>query len=290
MKRLSSLFSRSTPTTPFQILSDLHLEHSDQYATFDLPISAPNLILAGDIGRLADYDAYLGFLVRRTTLFERVFLVLGATEFHGLSFNAGIAAAKRLEAEPALKGKLILLHQQKYDLPGTNLSVLGCTLWSRIPESAAAAVVARVPDFRNIEHWSVEAQNAAHADDVSWLKSQVSANRRFAGEIALDGRPERSLLVVTHHAPAMRECNAPWAVDSPWCSAGATDLLAGWDWTGVRTWVFGCTHWTTDFVVFGVRAVSNQRGVQEGGELAGEEKKKKKAATVFDVRRVIQAG
>ncbi|KAF2805915.1 uncharacterized protein BDZ99DRAFT_466230 [Mytilinidion resinicola] len=293
MKRLSSLFSRTSRTSrtaPFQILSDLHLEHSNQYASFDLPISAPNLILAGDIGRLADYDAYLGFLVRRTTLFERVFLVLGATEFHGLSFYAGIAAARRLEAEPALKGKLILLHQRKYDLPGTNLSVLGCTLWSQIPESAAAAVVAKVPDFSLIERWSVEAHNAAHADDVSWLKSQVSANRRFAGEIALDGQPERSLLIVTHHAPALRECHAPWAVDTPWCTASATDLLAGWDWTGVKTWVFGCTHWTNDFVVFGVRAVSNQRGLEEGGDFAGERTKKKKGATEFDVRRVIQVG
>ncbi|OCK78883.1 hypothetical protein K432DRAFT_383548 [Lepidopterella palustris CBS 459.81] len=287
MRRISALLTFSRPTAPtFQILSDLHLEVDAQYASFDLPVCAPNLILAGDIGRLIDYTAYLGFLVRRTQLYERVFLVLGNHEFHGASFSAGIEAAQRLEREPALKGKLILLHQRRYDVPGSNVSVLGCTLWSRIPDEARDAVTARIKDFSKITRWSCDAHNGAHADDVSWLKSQVSANRKLAGQIHV-GEPERQLLVVTHYAPNMRECSAPWQVGMPWSSAFATELLNGWDWSGVKLWVFGHTHYTTEFTKWGVRAVSNQRGyVGEGGgeaEIKGTEKK-----NVYNVRKVVR--
>ncbi|KAF5867400.1 putative ser thr protein phosphatase superfamily protein, partial [Botrytis fragariae] len=61
----------------FQILSDLHLEVCSQYYTFSIAPVAPYLILAGDIGRLIDYEGYLAFLAKQTAQFEKVFLVLG---------------------------------------------------------------------------------------------------------------------------------------------------------------------------------------------------------------------
>ncbi|KAJ4331393.1 hypothetical protein N0V95_009893, partial [Ascochyta clinopodiicola] len=62
MNRLTTLFH---PTLPLQILSDLHLNHTNQYPTFHIPASAPTLLLAGNIGRLIDYPLYLSFLTRR---------------------------------------------------------------------------------------------------------------------------------------------------------------------------------------------------------------------------------
>ncbi|KAL4864000.1 hypothetical protein BDV12DRAFT_176839, partial [Aspergillus spectabilis] len=60
----------------FQILSDPQLEANEPYRAFNIPPRSPNLILAGDIGRLADFDDYLHFLQQQTARFERVFLVL----------------------------------------------------------------------------------------------------------------------------------------------------------------------------------------------------------------------
>ena len=40
-------------------MCDLHLEVGQQYLIFDFDVTAPNLILAGDIGRLIDYESYV---------------------------------------------------------------------------------------------------------------------------------------------------------------------------------------------------------------------------------------
>jgi metallophosphoesterase superfamily enzyme len=126
---IRSLHRRSS----FQILSDLHLEVNRQYSSFDIPVRPSRLILAGDIGRLVDYDEYREFLRRQTERFEMVFLVLGNHEFYSTSFAAGLEKARQLEKEPSLNGRLIILHQKRYDLPNSHLTILGCTLWSNIP-------------------------------------------------------------------------------------------------------------------------------------------------------------
>ena len=96
-------------TVPFQVLSDLHLEVGQQYPTFDFPTTAPNLILAGDIGLLSNYEAYLDFLHNQTERYDRVFLVLGNHELYGLDFATALSTAKKLEKEPRLGGKLSFL-------------------------------------------------------------------------------------------------------------------------------------------------------------------------------------
>ena len=92
-----------------QVLSDLHLEVGHQYSSFDFPTTAPNLILAGDIGLLSNYEAYLDFLHNQTERYDRVFLVLGNHELYGLDFATALSTAKKLEKEPRLGGKLSFL-------------------------------------------------------------------------------------------------------------------------------------------------------------------------------------
>lgn len=93
------------PSPLFQYMSDLHLEVGQQYLTFDFDPRAPYLILAGDIGRLVDYESYLAFLRKQMARYERVFLVLGNHEFYGTSFEAGVARARAAwRRNPALTG------------------------------------------------------------------------------------------------------------------------------------------------------------------------------------------
>lgn len=87
------IFRRSTHNAgsyKFQYMSDLHLEVGQQYSTFDFPPTAPYLILAGDIGRLIDYDKLLLFLTKQTSRFDAVFYVLGNHEFYGTSRSKGL--------------------------------------------------------------------------------------------------------------------------------------------------------------------------------------------------------
>ncbi|KAK8228422.1 Ser/Thr protein phosphatase [Phyllosticta capitalensis] len=281
MQRIYSLLGFSQSPS-FQILSDLHLEVGQQYSSFDIPASAPYLILAGDIGRLKDYDAFLEFLRRQTERFKTVFLVLGNHEFYDISFEKGLEVARQLEQEPCLHNKLVLLHRRAHRIPDSSVTVLGCTLWSAIPEDARKAVAGAVSDFSKIESWSVDRHNEAHEADVAWLRSQVESAAK-----------DDALLVATHHAPCLQLTSSPRHVGSPWTSAFATDLLGSAVaastacWGAVRVWVFGHTHYSTTFKVNGTRVVSNQRGyVIPGLRVLGDEKGSRKHT--FDVSRTIR--
>ncbi|KAF1951786.1 hypothetical protein CC80DRAFT_495925 [Byssothecium circinans] len=247
-----------------QFMSDLHLEIGQQYMSFDFPTTAPFLVLGGDIGRLVDYDGYLAFLQRQATRYERVFLVLGNHEFYGMSYGEGLERAGQLVCEPALAGKTTLLQQGRYelDLPGARVIILGCVLWSRIAAESAERVAMAVSDFKQIRGWTVDAHNAAHAADLAWLQAEMECIQR---EKSGERERERVVVVITHHAPLVRGTASPRHDDSPYRSAFATDLLCrhgiGADCNRVKFWVFGHTHWTTDFAAAsGVRLVSNQRG------------------------------
>ncbi|KAF2181354.1 hypothetical protein K469DRAFT_262313 [Zopfia rhizophila CBS 207.26] len=309
MKRLSGLFS--SPKISFQIISDLHLSHDFQYLTFHIPVTAPYLILAGNIGRLIDYEAYLSFLIRRSQLYERVFLVLGSLEFHGIDIPAGLELGRKMEAEDRLKGKLVLLDRRRFDIPDTSISLLGCTLWSRIPSSAESAVRKKIPEFdkeQGIKDWSVAKHNAVHQIDLKWLKGEVDANRRFAGSFtstpdsnAFGGLTDsytsspsssgnRTLIVITSFAPELRDALQPWQIDSPWSSAYGTELLRGWDWSGVKLWVCGSTGRTGEFKKYGVKVVSNQRGMvgEEVKGLLRDGLTEKERRGLFDVTRIVK--
>jgi hypothetical protein len=146
---------------------------NQQYPLFEVPACSKYLVLAGDVGRLQDYDGYLAFLQKQTDTFELVFLVLGNHEFYNDTFQSGLERARNLEHEPILNGRLILLHQRRYDIPGSPVTVLGCTLWSRIPEESRDIVAAKIQDFKKINSWTIDSHNAAHESDLAWLQSQA---------------------------------------------------------------------------------------------------------------------
>lgn len=228
LSRLKTRISR-TPSKPpasksdpglFQFMSDLHLEVGHQYASFDFPATAPYLILGGDIGRLIDYDAYLEFLSRQAARYERVFLVLGNHEFHGMDFDSGVSTARKLEGEDVLGGKLCLLHRGREELLDGKAIVLGCPLWSMIPDQFADVVRPRVKDFQKITDWSVQRHNEAHEADLQWLRAEVNSLSHDSGKV---------VVVVTHHAPSIQETSRPAQVNGPQTCAFATDLLSEGD-------------------------------------------------------------
>lgn len=285
MDKFRWFFTRYSPSTTFQIQSDLHLEVGQQYSSFIIPPSAPYLILAGDIGRLIDYEPYLAFLAEQTAKFEKVFLTLGNHEFYGLSFLAGLEKARQLEKEAVLNGRLTLLHQRRFDIPNSNIAILGCTLWSAVPVEAREVVRTKVKDFEEIKGWTVDDHNASHKADLVWLRNEA-LNIQQQNKSRLKGEQARNILVVTHHAPSIQETSSPKNIGNPWTSAFATDLLGDDCWSELKAWVFGHTHFTTQFEKNGIKVLSNQRGYVLPGSL-GEERVVRDGKKVFDVRKVV---
>ncbi|KAF9694071.1 hypothetical protein EKO04_008039 [Ascochyta lentis] len=299
MNRLTTLFQPST--TPLQILSDLHLDNENQYPTFHIPAAAPTLLLAGNIGRLIDYPLYLSFLARRCTVHEKVFLVLGHLEFSGLEYTDALQLAHALEKEPAMRGRLEVLYRTRSEIvvSGAKVVVLGCSLWSRIPEGDESAVRRKCGEFAESGiggAWSVERHNQEHERDVRWLKRQVEKAAR--PPVGTDGKrvsgfqaqAHTHVVVVTAFAPDLRDALEPWQVDAPWSSAYGTDLLSGDEWAGVRLWVCGTTGRTCEFKKGGTTVVSNQRG-REGEHVTGllrDGLSEKQKVGLFDVMRVVR--
>jgi hypothetical protein len=290
LKRVSGIFSG--PKTDFQILSDLNLDHESQYLTFHIPVAAPYLILAGNIGRLADYDDYLSFLVRRCNLYEKVYLVLGALEFHGISWSEGLQLAHEMEKEPVTKGRLEVLYETRSDVPGTNVTLLGCTLWSKITDADTAAVMKKIPEFddeQGIKEWDIGKHKSEHERDLGWLVEEL--RKTHAGTTAPAASPgEKVVVVVTSFGPDLRNALEPWQVDAPWTSAYGTDLLDKGDWTGVKMWISGTTGRTYELEKNGLAVVSNQRG-RKGGDATGileDGMSERQKVGLFDVMKVVR--
>ncbi|KAL6690553.1 putative calcineurin-like phosphoesterase [Trichoderma pleuroticola] len=282
MSRLLKMLIRHIrqPRVRIQILSDLHLEIGQQYTSYTFPVTAPFLLLAGDIGRLIDYDNYLAFLETQASRYKKVFLVLGNHEFYELDYDAGLGMAQRLSGEPSLKDSVILLNKSRWDDPDSNLTILGCTLWSAIPEEAATMIETKINDFKKIIGWTTQKHNQIHTEEAKWLREQVA-------QLAAQGQDDsRQIIIATHHAPCVQGTSKPADTNNPWTPAFATDLVTKGNWSNVTCWSFGHTHYSTDFQYNGIRLLANQRGyVFPNGKMKS---KTKQNPHVFDPAMVIK--
>lgn len=246
----------------FQILSDLHLENPRAYDLFDIPPKAPCLALLGDIGTAKD-DALFTFLEDQLRKFELVFFLLGNHEPYGSNwltvrdrvskFSEDIS---RRRAQETGLGKFIFLDRTRYDI-ADDVTVLGCTLHSKVPEAQAEMVSFRLNDFYDISDWTVEDHCEAHDADTRWLNGQIA-------QIA-DSKPHQKIVVFTHHSPTVdSEACDPAHANSPISSAFSTDLSneTCWERPQVRLWAFGHTHYNCDYTEqrTGKRVMANQRG------------------------------
>lgn len=250
-----------------QVLSDLHLELGQQYSDFQIPVQAGSLILAGDIGRLQDYQPFLKFLQVQCQNFQHVFLVLGNHEFYGITREEGLQLAAKLTQEPVLQGRLVWREHNRFDFPGENVTLLGCTLHSHISQNSRDIVQSKVKDFSRILEWTVDKHNKCHKDDLNWLQGEINSIRNQEHTDQEGKRnPRKKIVVVTHHAPMRKGSSAPENENNAWSDGFATELLTPGtekranplldvDW-----FVFGHTHFTTSCTRGSVRLISNQRG------------------------------
>ncbi|CAL5866830.1 uncharacterized protein PFLUO_LOCUS1041 [Penicillium psychrofluorescens] len=239
-----------------QILSDLHLENPSAYDLFEITPKAPYLALLGDIGVVKD-AGFFHFIAVQLPKFEIVFLLLGNHEPYHSSWTTVKEQINQFSHSQKTAGKLILLDQTRFDI-SSDLSILGCTLYSQVDTLHEERVSFGLNDFYPIDGWTVADHNAAHQVDLTWLNSQVAQ--------IIQSEPRRKIVVLTHHSPVTRDERAvdPRHAGSPLSSGFATDLSKEICWTHpqVRLWAFGHTHYNVRFMDGGTgkQVVSNQRG------------------------------
>ncbi|OHE91918.1 calcineurin-like phosphoesterase [Colletotrichum orchidophilum] len=250
----------------FQIVSDLHLEHHS-YLNYSIAPAAPYLALIGDIGCVKDHG-YIEFLRNLLNQFRVVFHVLGNHEPYGSSWDdawetlTNFETANRDERNKnsqSSTGEYVLLYQREYQIPESNITVLGCTLFSNIPFSKMTPFSNGLNDFREIDGWTVEEHYQRHKEDLQWLNAQVSC---------IAAETDRKIVIFTHYSPTEDTRTVdPCHTQSNVKSGFQTDLRgqACWKSPSVKLWAFGHTHYNCDFVdeTTGKRLYTNQKGYSQ---------------------------
>lgn len=218
--------------------------------------------------------------------------MLGNHEFYHLpgGHAEGLALAAQLERE--LDGKLTVLSRKRVDLVDEGVTVLGCTLWSRITEEQKERISGAVSDFRGRikGEWGVEEHNKECERDMEWLKGQLNEieeedidgrgvmGRRWGRGGDGSEKPRWRVLVATHHSPTYWKCTRPQHEGRGFSSAFCTELLFTGttngeaiqdglvNWTGstrIAAWAFGHTHFCTDYIWSGESVPSQEEGLPQ---------------------------
>lgn len=246
-----------------QILSDLHLEVPEAYDVFEIVPKAPYLALLGDIGNVELHkDECLSFLTRQLHQFRAVLFVPGNHEAYYSNWPDAPDILRAFEQDvrkDTSLGDFVLLDRAVFRLPDTNIVVLGCSLFSRVPPESHMDVSYGLNDFFVIADWDVDQHNEAHKRDVAWLNAQVADLEQS----------DVKIMIFSHWSPS-KDVRAiePQHTGSPISSAFSTDLSkqACFKSQNVKVWAFGHTHYNCDFTVERgcgtgpLRLLANQRG------------------------------
>ncbi|KAK4224837.1 Metallo-dependent phosphatase-like protein [Podospora fimiseda] len=252
------------PPISFQIISDVHLESPKGYDVFLITPKAPYLALLGDIGVVNHRDELTDFLLQQVAQFRIVFFVPGNHEAYGSEWRhvkelldrvVDLTNSRR-KKDPTI-GQFVPLVRGRYDFhdeDGDKVTVLGCTLFSNVPEPSMMQVGLGLNDFYVTKGWTVADHNKEHLADLQWLNEQV---------VSLEGSG-RKIVIFTHHSPTIDErANDPRHAGSKISSGFRTDLSGEkcWKSTDVKLWAFGHTHYNCDYVdEHGKRVYTHQRG------------------------------
>lgn len=260
------------PTLRFQVVSDLHVElKTTPVRKFiqELRPTCDNLALCGDIGRPGT-DDYQAILKHCSDSWKRVFVTLGNHEYYRSKESS---LEQKFEESCSSFSNVYSMNRRKVEFDGWR--VLGCTLWSNVPDEAIEAVEDHMSDYNQImtddmNRFTVKDTNRKHIQNLSWLEGMLKTDNNTP------------TVILTHHAPLMKGTSSPVYETGSLTQHGfATDLsrlLGG----NIKMWAFGHTHWQCDFYfsgnVNGTRIVTNARGY------SGNERFRYNPSKVFDLQ------
>mmetsp|Transcript_18088 Transcript_18088/g.51032 ORF Transcript_18088/g.51032 Transcript_18088/m.51032 type:complete len:299 (-) Transcript_18088:256-1152(-) len=265
-----------------QVLSDTHLEFPlahrnwptlllDQYGENEWPVTAQVLALVGDVsspGRKEMADLLIDMGKRYSN--GLVFYVPGNHEYYSTRrYRCTYESAQEAMRQQCDEAGANVHFGYKCSVLYEGVRFLATTLWSRVPDDAAAEVGKSLSDYSAIYVRSGEAQQDSAsrrhitvADTNAWFDDELTW---LTGEITKAKDRDETVVVLTHHAPTFHNTASPQHQNSPIQSAFATDLEHLLR-PPVRAWVFGHTHYNHPTYHNDVLVTSNQVGYFARGE------------------------
>ena len=234
------------------MLSDVHLGEIASFDEFERILPSNNderidvIILAGDIGKPFDHLFKL-FIQHCSNLAQVVLFVPGNHEYYNkVSMND-----TRIQMNQTCQtcNNVFLLDNKALDYG--DFTFIGSTLWADIDEHVDSEAFVKIADFSEIPDFTPTKSRILHQECVKFIKS------------TLDARPNRKVVVITHHAPVTsRDVINPRLYGDTLSTCFYNDLDKVVARPNIRSWFYGHTHHSTDivrhFTTHTVRIASNQ--------------------------------
>ncbi len=248
-----------------RILSDLHIE----FFPFSIPPLATDpetvLVLAGDIGVIADKTPLQAFLQKAADQFKAIVMVLGNHEYYRSVWPEAINELRRW----MLPDNVHILEKTSVDID--DLVFLGTTLWSDFENESPLSMMhcqRYINDFRVIGMRPGMKRRYPFPDTVNFSPADALEEHRascqwLGAHMAEKDATGKRMVVVTHHGVAPGSIN-PKYVDSPTNGAFVSDLSELLITGRPRLVIHGHVHDSVDYTLgdsgHPIRVIANPRG------------------------------
>jgi len=160
---------------------------------------------------------------------------------------------------------IIVLNNKSYDFDG--VKIIGSTLWTNIPDEQSQYIMAAINDYHLIKKYNEKKQlvNITTNDTNKWNALSISFIKK---EIFSSKTP---CIILTHHAPLFSDAAQNMYTAHPQYLNGKNNyafhnnlqhLLK----PPVHVWLYGHTHYTSNFKYNNVIIATNQLGYSTEGE------------------------
>jgi predicted phosphohydrolase len=222
----------------FIIASDLHLEFYKYINLSDFfDISSINesitLILAGDIG-YPYHNNYETFLSECSKLFKHIILITGNHEYY-CGYPINIVDDK---IRDIIKNYKNIYFLQKNEVIIDDIVILGCTLWTYIPEKISYLIERSINDYKKITYMDGDKEynfdtgynNKLNKENINWI---VKSCEKYK---------DSKIIVVTHHLPSWNMIHEKYGNNNiNWAFANNFDEIISNN-KNILYWICGHSH------------------------------------------------
>jgi predicted phosphohydrolase len=227
-----------------QVVSDIHIEKNPHSIKEIIKPSAKILCIAGDVGRIENFEKYLNVMKEICEMFETVFLIPGNHEYYTTDNNLSIPAVNNILKSLEIYCKNLMVLINEYKVIG-DFVIFGSTFWSYCEPSNYTGL----PIYLKKQKLTCRQYNALHIDSLKSI------------EMALEyaESTNKKLIVITHHSPSFKGTLAPKYINhrsnSLYCS-NSEHIVNN---KVIKIWIYGHTGYNGNIG----KLVTNQ--IEHGG-------------------------
>lgn len=234
----------------FQYISDIHLEYFGNRKIPNIIPKCDTLLLLGDIGnpRINNYKIFLDDISKK---FNKVFLISGNHEYWNLlehNIKMNINEIDNLINDITFKyNNIIYLNNSKYLLDKT-VNIIGCTLWSNIPNYKYDECIKVIGDFENIYY-----------NNKKITPNMINKMHNISKKYIIDNIDKNKInIILTHHCPSYKFLHKKF-MNNKYNYAFVSEL----DYIikpPIKVWLSGHSHGNTFNIINGVICGINAYG------------------------------